>query len=345
MGRAPTRNLQLPPRMRARHRPSGTYFYFDHGGSPRRESPLGSNYVEAVQKWAKLNMSAPTVRRTIAHAISEYLASVDFDRLGTGTQKDYRFALDKLLEHFGDANLHDVKPSHVVSYLDYRSKQSQHRAQREVSVLGMIYGYAMARDWVSINPASTVKRKRLKGRKEVYIEDSVLGAVYAQAGQPLKDAIDLAYLIGQRPADVIGISEAQIIDGMLTISQAKTGAKVKVPVTGDLKSVIERILIRKSGMNWQTMILLTDECGKPMTKAKLRKRFEDARKKAGEIAAHFQFRDLRSKAASDLREQSGLEAAQALLGHSSVTMTEHYTRGRAGNAATTPKAKWKDETK
>lgn len=343
MGRHPSRNRQLPARMRARHRPSGTYYYFDHGGSPRKETPLGNNYVEAVQKWSTLMISAPTVRRTIAHAINEYLASVDFDRLGTGTQKDYRFALDKLLEHFGDANLHDVKPSHVVSYLDFRRKQSQHRAQREVSILGMIYAYAMARDWVSSNPASPVKRKRLKGRKEVYIEDSVLGAVYAQAGQPLRDAIDLAYLIGQRPADVIGISEGQIIDGMLTISQAKTGAKVKVPVTGDLKSVIERILMRKSGMIWQTMILLTDERGFPMTKAKLRSRFEEARKKAGTSAAHFQFRDLRSKAASDLREQYGLEAAQALLGHSSVTMTEHYTRGRSGNAATTPKAKWKDE--
>jgi len=146
MGRHPSRNRQLPARMRARHRPSGTYYYFDHGGSPRKETPLGNNYVEAMQKWASLMMSSPAVRRTIAHAISEYLASAEFARLGSGTQKDYRFALDKLLEHFGDANLDDVKPSHVVSYLDYRGKQSQHRAQREVSVLGMIYGYAMARE-------------------------------------------------------------------------------------------------------------------------------------------------------------------------------------------------------
>lgn len=341
MGRAPSRNRQLPARMRARHRPSGTYYYFDHGGSPRKETPLGNNYVEAMQKWASLMMSSPVVRRTIAHAISEYLASAEFARLGSGTQKDYRFAMDKLLEHFGDANLEDVKPSHVVSYLDFRSKQSQHRAQREVSVLGMIYGYAMARDWVVSNPVSPVRRKRLNGRKEIYIDDAVLHAVYEQAGEPLRDAIDLAYLIGQRPADVIGIVESQIQDGALYIHQAKTGTKVSIPVTGDLEAVIERILIRKSGMIQQTMTLLTDERGYPMTKAKLRSRFEDARAKAGEIAAHFQFRDLRSKAASDLRDQSGLEAAQTLLGHASITMTEHYTRNRTGKTAGTPTAKWK----
>lgn len=40
---------------RARVQKSGkTYYYFDTGGKPRRETPLGPDYVLAVKKWADL---------------------------------------------------------------------------------------------------------------------------------------------------------------------------------------------------------------------------------------------------------------------------------------------------
>ena len=40
-------------------------------------------------------------------------------------------------------------------------------------------------------------------------------AIYQVASQPLKDALDLAYLTGQRPADIIAMSEADIQDKIL----------------------------------------------------------------------------------------------------------------------------------
>ena len=62
----------------------------------------------------------------------------------------------------------------------------------------------------------------------------------------------------------------------------------------------------------------------------MRSRFEKARADAGIAGKDFQFRDLRSKSGSDLKDQQGIESAQALLGHASVTMTEHYTNRRRG---------------
>lgn len=45
--------------LRARVQKSGkTFYYFDTGGKPRKEIPLGSDYVLAVRKWAELS-SAP----------------------------------------------------------------------------------------------------------------------------------------------------------------------------------------------------------------------------------------------------------------------------------------------
>lgn len=59
----------------------------------------------------------------------------------------------------------------------------------------------------------------------------------------------------------------------------------------------------------------------------LRNRFDEARKASNQS---WQIRQLRAKAATDKTEREGLEAAQALLGHASVTTTEGYVRGRRG---------------
>src|SRR3990170_7420145 len=59
MGRKPTVNLTLPPRMRARARGHKVHYYFDTGGKPRKEIPLGSDYTLAVKKWTELQIDQP----------------------------------------------------------------------------------------------------------------------------------------------------------------------------------------------------------------------------------------------------------------------------------------------
>lgn len=334
MGRKSTVNLNLPPHMRARSRHGGkTYYYYDTGEKPRREIPLGSDYIEAVRKWSDLHKASTQVAITVGHVINNYILSPDYAALGEGTKKDYGYALDKIREHFGDAPLDEVRPEYVTLYMDKRRPESEHRALREVSVLGMLYRFAMSRGWTKFNPVGAIKRKKLKGRKDIYIEDDVLTKVYNAGSQSLKDAIDLAYVLGQRPIDILGLTEHQIQNGVLQITQTKRGAKVRVPVEGVVKEVIDRLLQRKRQFKVQPLALLIDELGKPMTKDKLRSRFEKARELAGPEAAHFQFRDLRAKAATDLRDQHNLDAAQTLLGHTSSSMTEHYTRNRKGKVA------------
>jgi hypothetical protein len=45
-------------RFQARRKPSGVvHYYYDHGGKPRREEPLGPDYGLAIQKWADYERS------------------------------------------------------------------------------------------------------------------------------------------------------------------------------------------------------------------------------------------------------------------------------------------------
>lgn len=330
MGRKPSRNLNLPTRMRARVRNGTTYYTYDRGfiGGKRVEEPLGTDYLMAVQKWAEKHEAKPLEKLTVAWAIGKYRASPQFDEVSLGTQADYNFALDKLVTAFGDAPLDEVRPSHVTLYLDKRGMESKHRALREKAVLSMVFTWAIARDFCAVNPVAAIKSKRLPGRKAIYITDEMLEAVYQKASPALKDALDLAYYLGQRPADVLKLSEADIRGGAFDFAQNKTGKGMVIEASGELDALIKRMNERKASFPIRRMQLLVDESGQPMTKAKLRSRFEAARDAAGFDGAQFQFRDLRRKAASDLRDQVGIEAAQALLGHSSVVMTEHYAGGR-----------------
>ena len=334
MGRKPTVNLNVPKGMRVRVRRGTSYFYLDLGGKPRREMALGPDYAEALRKWAELSKSQATGKITVQHVITSYKANREFEALGSGTKKDYTYAMDKIVEHFGDAPITAVKPEYLRLYMDKRSAVSEHRALREVAVFGTIFRFAIERGWATFNPVSAVRRKRLEGRKKVYITDDMLDLVYSKAEQDLKDAMDLAYYTGQRPGDLLTLSENNLSGSTLEYRQNKTDVPQRIALSGGLLELVERIRLRKKSVNSKAPHLLVDERGKQMTKAKLRSRFEKARADAGISGAEFQFRDLRSKAGSDLKDQAGIESARTLLGHTSVTMTEHYTNRRRGELIT-----------
>jgi integrase len=342
MGRKPTVNDNLPPMMRRRRRGESVYYYFDTGEqNPRREIPLGTDYVTAVKKWSQLSRKPAPVVATIGWLIAKYRQSDEFAAVGAGTQADYSFALDMLGKHFGDAPVDQVRPEHVRMYVALRStgsetvKPSRHRALREKAVLSMIYNWSGGFGYANHNPAGEFKPlryKRLPGRRDIEIPDATLDAAYAKGSVALQEAMDLAYYLGQRPADVLKVLETDIEGGHFKVVQGKTGHVLYIPIIDGLAALVERVAARKRACKVQTLsqVFLVDERGMPMTKAKLRARFEDAREAAGIAGADFQFRDLRRKSGTDLRRQAGAAAAQELLGHDTKQMTDHYT-GLAGN--------------
>lgn len=337
MGRLRTKNLNLPDRMRARMKNGTTYYSYDLGGVPRKEVSLGTDYVLAIQKWAEIHEAAPTVRMTVGWVIAQYKASPAWDDVSTGTQADYGYAFDKLVAKFADAPLDEVKPSHITIYIDQRSKESKHRALREKAVLSMIFTWAIARDYCKVNPVAAIRTKRLPGRKNIYIEDDMFESVYKHGSVALRDAIDLAFYLGQRPADVLKLSETHIRGDEIVFGQNKGGKPMRIESGGDLAQVLKRMAERKKKFPVRSLQLLVDEHGKPMTKAKLRSRFENAREAAGIEGKDFQFRDLRRKAAADLRDQADIYKSQALLGHTNVEMTEHYAAGKGRRVTVLPK--------
>ena len=221
------------------------------------------------------------------------------------------------------------------------------RANREKALFSHIFN--KAREWgytAAPNPCAGVKGFTERGR-DAYIEDVTYKAVWDAADWPTRDAMDLAYLTGQRPADVLKMRLPDIRDGFLWLTQGKTRKKLRMAIAGELAKLIERIQGRAYKVT--SLALIRNETGQPLSYSALDNRFEEARKRVakalddageGEAAAavkSFQFRDLRAKAGTDKADATDMREAQQQLGHKSVKTTEIYLRTRAGEKVTPTK--------
>lgn len=356
MGRKPTRN-RLPPGMRARHRGAKTYYYFDLGGKPRKEEPLGSDFVEAMRRWGQLTQQSVGAagQVTFRQAANRYFADI-VPTKAPRTQDGNQIELEFLCEIFDKppVALELIKPVHVTRYIRWRMGKAADwfrekgrpvppdaghvRANREIALFSAIFNYAREIGLTDApNPAQGVRKNKERGR-DTYVEDDTYAQVWKAADEPLQDAMDLAYLAGQRPADTLRFLETDMRDGFLHVRQGKTAQKLRIEITGELAQVVDRIKARKARYRAENKVvslyLVVNESGLPLTPGALRDRFDKARQAAGVPKAAFQFRDLRAKAGTDKTEAAGdIRQAQKQLGHGSVTTTEKYVRRRKGDKA------------
>jgi integrase len=351
MGRRPTKHFNLPKRLRARTLPSGrTYYYYDTGEKPRREIPLGNDYALAVKKWAELEIDARPrhVEIVTFRYVAERYQREVLPTKAPRTQRDNLKELSNLLAFFDNppAPIEQITPQHVGEYMKWR-KDAPVRANREKALFSHIFN--KAREWgytSAANPCAGIKGFTEYGR-DVYIEDDTYRAVWDAADWPTRDAMDLAYLTGQRPADVLKMRITDIRDGLLWLTQGKTRKKLRMAVAGELAALVDRINARVYKVT--SLALIRNEDGQPLSYSALDNRFEDARTRvmdalnqAGEHEAatavkRFQFRDLRAKAGTDKADATDMREAQQQLGHNSLKTTEIYVRARAGAKVTPTK--------
>jgi len=320
MGRRRSKHFDLPPRM---HLKGKTYYYVTTD-SPRKWQKLDADLAIAKKLWAEIEGEQVNPLDYTFHAIALRYRKIVLPTKAPQTQKDNEKELQRLEAVFGSMPIDAVKPHHIKRYLEERGKVAKVRANREKALFSHVFNFAREHGFTDApNPCAGVKGHRESGRDR-YIEDSEFLAIWEKAHYTVQDAMDLAYLTGQRPADLLKLGRGDIRDGMLWFTQNKTGKKLRIEIVGELKVLIERILNREHKKKCDEA-LLQDGNGQRLTYGALRSRFDAAREAAG---VDFQFRDIRAKAATDTED---LARAQRLLGHKTRAMTEHYTRNRRGD--------------
>lgn len=341
MGRPKTSAKDLPPRMSRRSWADKrgnvhvAYYYLhprDDAGQQRQE-PLGTDKAIALRRWAEIEgdlSSVPAMAGLIAPVLDRYQREIVKTK-APRTQRDNLVILEILRGAFGAMTLDQVQPRHIRAYLDKRSAKV--RANREMALFSHVWN--KAREWGytdRANPVQGIEKNRETGR-DIYVTDDELRLVKNHCPPVLADLIDLLYLTGQRPADIMGLKWEQIADGHLWIRQGKTGAKLRITLEGELAAVVERARTRSKVRG---LYVLTDPSGQPLkpfgfTRSAFdaaRTAAEDEARKTGIPFRRWQLRDLRPKAASDLESMA---QARKLLGHTTENMTAHYVRKRVGD--------------
>jgi len=323
---------------RARVQKSGkTYYYFDTGNGGK-EIPLGPDYVIAVKKWTELQTYEPAENIADFMQLARMYEEKVIPTKAKRTQATNKYDLKHLKKFFGEpepAPLDQIKPHHIHKLLEHHKAHptTANRLKRLFSHM-----FNMARAWGYTdkeNPVKGIEGFELEGR-DYDVTDAVYKAVWMAGSWPLRDAMDLAYLTGQRPGDTVSMTIRDIVDGKITVKQGKTKKKLRILVEGELKTLLERIERRKAGYKIYSASLVVNEHGMQMTQGVLATHFEDAREAAAKAEKDEQaaakirgmwFYDLRAKAADDTADKSSEQAAADLLGHDSVRTTQkHYLR-------------------
>jgi integrase len=305
---------------RVRHRKNGTvwisYTYDGRDAEGNRvEIPLGSDLDLAKKEWAKLDCKPIPVCMKLLNQVFDRYEREIIPTKKPATQRENRLALKQLRSAFGEAPINAVTPQAIAQYRDKRTAKV--RANREMSLLSHVYN--IAREWgltEQQNPVTGVRKNKEKPR-DFYADEHIWGAVYSQACLELKDAMDLAYLTGQRPSDVRTTRVRDISEGFLAVAQAKGGKKLRIRLTTDGKTnqlgmLINKLLEQRRLWGIKGPYLITTETGHQLSGSMLRRRFDEARLNAAEKAQaelddelatsirNFQFRDIRPKAASEI---------------------------------------------
>ncbi|MDD1011813.1 tyrosine-type recombinase/integrase [Pseudomonas shahriarae] len=335
--KADTRNL--PPRMYqwTRTRKSGkvwiAYYYLDMTG---KAIPLGKDLDLARVKWAELEAKEkPLDLRTMKGIFDRYIRDI-VSKKAARTQKDNLAEIKQLRPMFDNAPIDSITPATIAGYRDARTAKV--RANREIATLSHVFN--IAREWgltTKENPCQGV-RKNKETPRDYYANDVVWDAVYVKAAQELKDAMDLAYLTGQRPADVLVMRKDDIEGNYLGVQQNKTHKKLRIQMTdGDEPNSLGLLIGKMAERNALHICsyLIVSARGKRMTAKMLRDRWDDARERAKKEAVEkgdvqlaekiggFQFRDIRPKAASEILDVGD---ASLLLGHTKGDITERVYR-------------------
>lgn len=304
-------------------RQKGHAFYYDTRAKPRKWLPLGSDYQQALIDWAKLEGKQVDPTQATFRVVFDHYKREIYPTKAPSTQYGNDREAQNLLLVFGNSPLDTIEPLDVRKYMDARGKVAPVRANRERALLSHVWNFARSKGYTKLaNPCRGIARFTETGRDK-YVSDTEFRAVWNAADWPTRDAMDLAYLTGQRPSDVLKLMFSDITDGLLHLKQNKTHVRLRILVEGELADVIERI--RTRDQKAKGLWLVQDENGQRLTYWQFNRQFNEAIAKTG---VEFQFRDLRGKAATDL---DNLHEAQLLLGHANQSRTEKYVKRIAGS--------------
>jgi len=241
-----------------------------------------------------------------------------------------------LIKEFCDKPMTEITTKDVADLLEDMTPRVSNQT-RQVAM--DVFNIAISRGLCADNPAEyTLKKKQNKQRQRLTLEQ--YQAIYSEAPNWLKNAMDLAYLTLQRRQDIADLKFNDIKDGYLYIVQTKTQKHdtgyLKIKISDPLNEVIKRCqdrtispfivhrkpsrILKREGMEHWTQI-------KPEMISRQFKALTDSLNVFSRIprAQRPTFHEIRALGIKRIKDMGG--NPQKLAGHASEEMTKNYDSG------------------
>ena len=259
---------------------------------------------------------------SFAALIRAYKASPEYRGLAATTRREYDRVLSRIEDEDGHRLARDIRRKDVRKRRDARA-ETPGAANTYLAVLSLLISWGIDADFderLTVNVCARIKKFR-GGSYRAWTEAEKADF---EARWPLGTKQRLAYALarytGQRRTDLTAMTRAHVADGLIQVTQQKTGAPLWIPMHRELRRAIEATA---SG----DMLLLVNENGKGFDRVYFGAWFAEACDEAkldDECVLH----GLRHSAGSDLAEAGCSETEiMSILGHKTARMVTRYTRG------------------
>jgi integrase len=231
--------VELPPHVHRVVAKGRHYYYFQRARGTRSEGPRISlpRDLHSIAFWqayrAASGLEEPA-GRTFDDLITAYRLSPEFRAKALTTQRDYDRYLKIIREAWGPLLVSGVRPKHVLKLRDAWA-EAPVAANMLVSIAKLLINWGLPREFSQNNPCLAIPKLEMEDGGAHPWPAWAFDLIEGHAAEGLRHAVWLARYTGQRQADVLRMSKADLEDGGIKVKQQKTGKSLWIPLHQSLR--------------------------------------------------------------------------------------------------------------
>lgn len=239
----------------------GYYFYAWRGGPRMNSKPGTTAFTQEYVRLTRDRKKAEAKPQTLSWLIKEYTSSADYQKLSYSTKREYERMIGVILVRFGTLPIPALEARGARRlFMDWRDemRSTPRSADLHITVLARVLSWAKNREVIIRNPLEKAGKLHKANRKDIIWMPSQVNKFLTEAPAHLADVVRLALWTMQRKSDVLGLATVAFSDGVLWITQAKTGARVRIKPADEIMPMLrkakdanrKRVLVNSFGDAW-----------------------------------------------------------------------------------------------
>lgn len=229
-------------------KPKGVYFQRRGWQTVRFNAAPGT--ADFAREYALILQGTPPLNagtRTFLNLIRAYQHSAKWKKLAPRTQSDYQTVLTYIEAKLGTLPPERMQRKDVIRARDSNAA-SVRFANYVVQVLRILFEFSIDLGWREDNPAKGVSAIASAGKGRVPWPAPMIEAYRAAAPLGTRQRLIFEMLLGtgQRIGDVLKARWDDIAEGGIHVRQGKTGARLWLPLTRDLRAALDAT--KKTGL-------------------------------------------------------------------------------------------------